>query len=168
MTLQAKMFAPNQTAGMSITLPSGASYTSDANGLITANAGDIVGLAQAGCSLVPDRPVVTLSTSGYIVQGAVNVLPSTAGSTVSYAYTLAAPAFLGLRTTIVQPAASTALSTVTSSGSVIGSSYTVLTFAGALASIDLDAVGSTVWQIGAQRATTSSAGAAITYSPASS
>jgi hypothetical protein len=144
-----KMIAPGFQAGYTITAQSQTTYTADANGIIVAAPGDVQSLANAGCAIMPERPVVTLSsTGGYIVPGAINVLPSTVASTVSYAYLLAAPTanVLGQRTTIVQPAASTAESTITTSGCQFygaSSASTILTFS-ARGTIDIESIGSTL------------------------
>lgn len=146
MTVTVKMIAPGFQAGYTIQAQSQVSYTADANGVITVAAGDVQSLANAGCAIEPQRPVVTLGSSGYIVQGAINIIPSTAASSVLYAYTLAAPAVLGMETTIIQAAQSTAANTITSSGSNIGSTGTVLTNSSAFA-VTLIAAGSTQWLV---------------------
>lgn len=147
MTLTVKMFSPAQSAGFNVTAASGANYVADANGLITATAGDVASLMQAGCQPLADRPVVQMTTAGAVVEGSINVIPSSAASTVAYALTLAAPTVVGLRTTILQPAQSTAGNTVTcSSLCSFASGGTVLTNSSAMR-VDLDALGSTSWAI---------------------
>lgn len=165
-----KMLAPGQLVGVNVSVPTSTNvYLSDSNGLVAANSIDVIALAAAGFTVVPQRPVVVLPSSGYIVPGAVNVIPSTAASSVSYTYLMAAPATgnLGLHTTILQQVASTAVSTVTSSGANFGSSMTVLTFS-SIGCVDLESIGSTQFAVTGQRPVTSSAGAAIVYQPQSS
>lgn len=162
MTLSLKMLAPNQTAEYTVTVQSGTTYTADANGIISSvSPGDAWGLLQAGCIPVPQQAVVTLSTADTIVQGAVNVL-----STAASALTLYDPVYSGQATTIIQNVASTAACVVTSSGCYIGSSYTTATFTGVGYLTLQPSVNSSQWMIAAQRALTSSAGAAVTYQPA--
>lgn len=162
MTIQ--VIAPSFAAGVVFTAQSGTSYTSNVNGIINVtNPADLPSLASAGCAVMPERPVVTLGSSGAIVLGAINIIPSTAGSSVTYLYTLGAPTILGVQTTIIQPAASTAVSTVTSTGCNIGTG-TVITFSSA-GQISLVAVGSTLHQIASRGVVASSL---VTLNPASS
>lgn len=144
MTLSITMRAP--AVGAQFIAQDGSVYTSDLNGIIAGvSPGDIESLTNQGCLPLMQRPVVTPVNSSYIVQGAINVIPSTAASTVSYAYTLAAPSALGLRTTILQAVGSTAVSTVTSSGAQI-STGSVLSFNN-IGSVDLEATGSTQYTV---------------------
>ncbi len=126
---------------------SGTTYTSNAfMQVLSVVPGDIESLTNMGCVVTAQRPVVTPVNSSYIVQGAINIIPSTAASTVSYAYTLALPTLVnGPITTIVQYVASTAVSTITASAATI-STGTVLSFS-SLGSVDLLSVGSSAYAI---------------------
>ncbi len=170
-----KMLAPGAVAGQSVTVANtGNSYTSDVNGLINAAISDIGWLESAGYLPIPERPVVTLtlSTAGTVVLGAINILPSSAASTASYAYIIPAPTVTGIKTTITQPSGSTAASTFTSSGANINltnTNATVLTFTGG-GTVDFESVGSTLFQITNRTptGTSSAASVTLTFQPASS
>ncbi len=165
MTVTVKMVAP--VAGQSYTTKGGTTYTADVNGIINSVApGDIESLLNMACNVVVERPIVTPVVSSYIVQGAINIVSS---STAADAFTLAAPAYLGMKTSIIDR--STGVPTVTSSGADIltstGGVCTVLTGT-TKGTIDLESVGSTQWQIMNRSGATSSAGAAFVNNWASS
>ncbi len=168
-----RMIAPALGAGVNVTAPSGANYVSDANGIVSVALSDVNILEGAGFLPIPGTTVISLplSTAGSIVQGAINIIGSSAASTASYAYTLAAPLALGVKTTIMQPSGSTAATTVTASSlcniNLTNTGATILTFT-AGGSVDLISVGSTLYQIVNRTPSQSSAGAALVFQPASS
>lgn len=143
-----RMLAPAQAAGLNVTTPNGNSYTSDANGLINAALNDVNALEGAGFIPLPQNPVLTLALSTaagvYVIQGAINLIPV---STIAAVATLAAPTVLGQVTRLV--AASTGNFVITSSAVTIldnlAAAATVLTCG--KGTVDLMAVGSTLYQL---------------------
>lgn len=164
MTQTLTMLAP--VAGGQYVSQRGNTYTADANRLITAQLGDVESLSNFGCLPVIAAPVLTPVVSSYIAQGAINQIAS---SSSADAFTLAAPSVVGQTTTIVNK--STAVPTVTSSAADIltstGGVCTVLTGT-VKGTIELEAVGSTAYQVTHRSGGTSSAGAAFVYNWASS
>ena len=174
MTVTVKMIAPGFAPTFTVTTRSATTYVSDVNGIIAGvSGGDVLDLQNVGCVVFPERPVVTLAGSsvGVIIPGAINIINSSAASTSVYAYTLAAPVTNGIITTIMQPSGSTAATTVTASSlcniNVTNTNATVLTFTGG-GSVDLIAIGSTLYNIVNRTPSQSSAGAALVFQPASS
>ncbi len=163
-----KMIAPAQAAGVNVTLPTGNSYTSDVNGLISAALNDVNYLEGAGFLPLAQAPVVTLALSTaagvYVVQGTINLVPV---STIAAVALLAAPATVGQVTRLV--AASTGNFVITSSGCSLldnlAASATVLTCS--KGTCDLVAVGSTLWQM-TNRSLYSNSSVAVVYGIASS
>lgn len=146
-----------QAANANITARSGTVYQSNASGLITGVVpGDIESLMNSGCAFTSQRAILTPTVSSYIVQGAINNVPV---SSLANVYTLAAPTILGAKTTI--NSLSTASALVNSSGATIlnekGVACTVLTLG--LGVADLEAVGSTLYQLSNRSLNTSSGGA---------
>jgi hypothetical protein len=160
MSITFKMIAPGFQAGMNVTARGGTSYTSDVNGIVTANATDVQSLQLAGFVVLPERATnaVTISTAAgvSVVPGLVNTI---AASTAAVIATLPAPTTYGQMTTLVS--LSTGSMTITSSACSLldekGNSATVLTCGKGIA--DLFAVGSTLYQIMQRSLNTSSGGA---------
>lgn len=146
-----------QAANANITAASGTVYQSNASGLITGVVpGDIESLMNCGCSFTNQRAIVAPVVSSNIVQAAINNVPA---SSVANAYTLVAPTIIGARTTI--NSLSTASATVTASACTVynekGVACTVLTLG--LGNADLEATGSTSYQLSNRSLNTSSGGA---------
>lgn len=155
MTQTVSMRAP--VAGGTYVTRGGTTYTADVNQMINnVPPGDIESLTNSGCIIVSQRAVTTPVVSSYIVQGAINFISS---STSADAFTLAAPGLIGEKTSIVNQ--STGIPVITSSGATIlneaGTACTVIT-GSAKGSIDLEAVGSTLYQITSRPLLTSSGG----------
>ncbi len=160
MTIYFKMLAPGFQAGMNVTATSGTTYVSDANGVATVAASDVVSLQRAGFQVTPELATnaVTISTAAGVslVPGLVNTV---AASTAAVISVLPAPTQYGQTTKIVS--LSTGLMTITSSAcsllTELGASATVLTCGKGTA--ELFAVGSTLYQIMSRSLNTSSGGA---------
>lgn len=160
MTNQVIMVAPAAAAGVTVKCDlTGNSYTSNANGYITANVNDINALENSGFIPLATKPIVPLTLSSaagqYLVAGAMNTVPV---STLAAVANIAAPTYIGQQTDI--SALSTGNVTITSSGCTIytstGGACTTLTCS--QGTLSMIATGSTQLQILARSLLTSSAG----------
>ena len=119
MSITEKMLAPGSQAGINFTLPSGNSYTSDANGVLSGvTPGDVASLIQAGCVAMVINPVNAVSSgssTATLNAYGVNTIngPSSAGT-----YTIAGAAIAGVKVVInLLAAGSTQTKVVTTSPS---------------------------------------------------